>query len=52
MKKDKKRLPGKEKRRLKFIREQKEQRNTAKRNINFIFPKKRDIRFSDPKEKR
>ncbi|MBA7496508.1 hypothetical protein ES702_07117 [subsurface metagenome] len=42
----------KEKKRLKAIREMKEHRNIAKRNIDFIFPKKRDIRFSDPKEKK
>ncbi|MBA7496383.1 hypothetical protein ES702_06991 [subsurface metagenome] len=52
MKRDKKALSKKDKRRLKFIRETREQRNIAKYNIDFIFPKKRDIRFSDPKEKK
>jgi len=53
MKKQVKKKPmGKERRRLKFLREQKEQRNIKKHNINLIFPKKRDIRFSDPKEKK
>ena len=51
MKQDRKKIK-KEKKRLKAIREMKEQRNIAKRNINFIFPKKRDIRFSDPEKKK
>ena len=41
----------KEKKRLNAIREMKEQRNNRKRNIDSIFPKKRDIRFSDPEKK-
>jgi len=48
MEQDRKKIK-KEKKRLKAIREMKEQRNVAKHNIDFIFPKKRDIRFSDPK---
>ena len=51
MKQDRKKIK-KEKKRLKAIREMKEQRNKRKLNTDFIFPKKRDIRFSDPKEKK
>jgi len=52
MRKDKKGLSGKEKRRLKFIWEAREQRNITKHNIDFIFPKKRDIRFKDQESKK
>lgn len=52
MKKDKKGLSGKEKRRLKFIRETRNQRNIAKHNIDLTFPRTREIRFKDPKEKK
>ena len=41
----------KEKKRLKAIREMKEQRNIAKHTPDLIFPRKRDTRFSDPKKK-
>jgi len=51
MKQDRKKIK-KEKKRLKAIREMRENRNISRRNINFIFPKKKDIRFSDPKEKK
>jgi len=51
MEQDRKKIK-KEKKRLKAIREMKEQRNKRKHNNNFIFPKKRDIRFSDSKEKK
>jgi hypothetical protein len=51
MKQDRKKIK-KEKKRLNAIREMKEQRNNRKRNIDSIFPKKRYIRFSDPKEKK
>jgi len=46
MKQDRKKIK-KEKKRLKAIREMKEQRNKRKYNNNFIFPKKRDIRFKE-----
>ena len=49
---DKKGFSGKEKRRLKFLREQKDQRNIKKQNFDFIFPKKRDIRFKNPEKKK
>jgi len=51
MRKDKKKISGKEKRRLKFIRESRDQRNIKKQNIGFVFPKKRDIRFKNPEKK-
>ncbi|MBA7561287.1 hypothetical protein ES708_02924 [subsurface metagenome] len=46
MKQDRKKIK-KEKKRIQSIREMKEQRNNRKRNIDSIFPKKRDIRFKD-----
>ncbi|MBA7566475.1 hypothetical protein ES708_08166 [subsurface metagenome] len=46
MEKDRKKIK-REKKRIQDIR-----RNKRKHNIDFIFPKKRDIRFSDPKEKK
>jgi len=49
MKKDKKKISGKEKRRLKFIREARDQRNDTKRNLDFTFPRTRDIRFKEKK---
>ena len=52
MEKDKKKISGKEKRRLKILREQKDQGNTKKQNFDFIFPKKRDIRFKNPEKKK
>ncbi|MBA7496893.1 hypothetical protein ES702_07502 [subsurface metagenome] len=51
MEQDRKKIK-KEKKRLQTIREMREQRNKRKHNTYFIFPKKRDIRFKDPKEKR
>ncbi|MBA7529533.1 hypothetical protein ES705_21731 [subsurface metagenome] len=50
MKQDRKKIK-REKKRLRAIREMKEQRNKRKRNIDFISPKKRDIEFSDASEK-
>jgi hypothetical protein len=50
MKQDRKKIK-REKKRLRAIREMKEQRNKRKRNIDLIFPKKRDIEFSDASEK-
>lgn len=41
----------KEEKRLKAIREMRERRNTVKYDPSLIFPKKRYIRFKDPKEK-
>jgi len=40
-----------EKKRLKAVREMRNRRNAVKYNPDPIFPKKRDIRFSDPKAK-
>ena len=51
MKQDRKKIK-KEKKRLEAIKGMKERRNIAKHNINSIFPKKRYVRFSDPKEKK
>jgi DNA-directed RNA polymerase subunit E'/Rpb7 len=47
MEKDKKKLSEKEKRRLKFIKEVKNQRNIKKHNFNF--PRSRNIEFKDRK---
>ncbi len=52
MKQNKKGLSGKEKRRIKFIQEQRDQRNIKKYNLDFTFPRTRDIRFKDPESKK
>jgi len=50
-KKDKKGLSKRERNKLKFIREQKNQRYIAKHNFDFNFPRSRDIEFKDQEEK-
>ena len=50
-KRDKEGLSKRERNRLKFLREQKDQRNIAKHNTGFNFPRKRDIEFKDQEKK-
>jgi len=50
-KRDKEGHSKRERNRLKFLREQKDQRNIAKHNTGFNFPRKRDIEFKDQEKK-